>query len=313
MSKNPTMLFSRKNNLSMTIYPTVHGSGCAGSGRLEAVCSGSGLKWMSELAPSAASGGGEARMRETTRPGAHEHWRGAAECRVRLTPQLWRNLTLALWRCMERNGLKIALDPPIDPPSQNTFRRHCSRGWPEDRPLQPIGPPLQPGCSSDVGLECPLERALRLGGRDNTAWQTGWLGPVSTLEWWLPNPHQLSGNPSTPDVVFCHRDLAWRCMWTAGTDLGSNHLPMITTVTMNGQRPWGSGRHAGFSRRQRQPTWGHMWDGSHHGPPGKTLRKIAEWTLQHRAPEVQDDLYPPGSSVQRTPRRSYDVSWNQYV
>ena len=31
---------------------------------------------------------------------------------VRASPQLWRNLSLALWRYMERSELKTVLDPP---------------------------------------------------------------------------------------------------------------------------------------------------------------------------------------------------------
>ncbi|KAF0287890.1 RNA-directed DNA polymerase from mobile element jockey [Amphibalanus amphitrite] len=53
------------------------------------------------------------------------------------------------------------------------------------------------------------------------------------------------GNPSTPDAVLCHRDTAGRCAWSVGPDLGSDHLPMITTVLMSGHRP----------RRIRRTRW----------------------------------------------------------
>ena len=41
----------------------------------------------------------------------------AGVSRGSLPPQLWRNLTLALWRCMERSELKIAFDPHSKIPS----------------------------------------------------------------------------------------------------------------------------------------------------------------------------------------------------
>ena len=53
------------------------------------------------------------------------------------------------------------------------------------------------------------------------------------------------GNLSTPDAVFCHRDLAGRCSWSVGPDLGSDHLPMVTSVLMSGHRP----------RRIRRTRW----------------------------------------------------------
>ena len=53
------------------------------------------------------------------------------------------------------------------------------------------------------------------------------------------------GNISTPDAVFCHRDLSRRCTWTVGVDIGSAHLPMVTSVTMGGRRP----------RRVRKTRW----------------------------------------------------------
>ena len=45
------------------------------------------------------------------------------------------------------------------------------------------------------------------------------------------------GNLCTPDAVFCHRDLYRRCTWMVGADIGSDHLRMVTSVTMSGHRP----------------------------------------------------------------------------
>ena len=42
-----------------------------------------------------------------------------------------------------------------------------------------------------------------------------------------------------------HRDLARRCTWRTGNDLGSDHLPQVMTVTVNGCRP----------RRIRKTRW----------------------------------------------------------
>ena len=50
---------------------------------------------------------------------------------------------------------------------------------------------------------------------------------------------------TAPDIALAHRDLARRCTWVVGTDLGSDHLPQVTTVTMSGHRP----------RRIRKTRW----------------------------------------------------------
>ncbi|KAF0303168.1 RNA-directed DNA polymerase from mobile element jockey [Amphibalanus amphitrite] len=80
-------------------------------------------------------------------------------------------------------------------------------------------------------------------GRRLVDWmtQTG----VTTLNDGSHTRTSYRGQPSTPDAVFCHRDLARRCTWAVGTDIGSDHLPMVTTVTMSGHRP----------RRIRKTRW----------------------------------------------------------
>ena len=52
-------------------------------------------------------------------------------------------------------------------------------------------------------------------------------------------------NHSAPDVALAHRDLARRCTWQTGTDLGSDHLPQVVTATVSGHRP----------RRIRKERW----------------------------------------------------------
>ncbi|KAF0288946.1 RNA-directed DNA polymerase from mobile element jockey [Amphibalanus amphitrite] len=54
-----------------------------------------------------------------------------------------------------------------------------------------------------------------------------------------------TGPPSAPDVSMAHRDLARRCTWRTGDDLGSDHLPQVMTVTVSGCRP----------RRIRKTRW----------------------------------------------------------
>ena len=50
---------------------------------------------------------------------------------------------------------------------------------------------------------------------------------------------------TAPDVAMAHRDLARRCTWAVGEDLGSDHLPMVITTTVNG----------GLPRRTRKSRW----------------------------------------------------------
>ena len=45
-----------------------------------------------------------------------------------------------------------------------------------------------------------------------------------------------TGPPTAPDVSMVHRDLARRCNWRTGDDLGSDHLPQVMTVAVNGCR-----------------------------------------------------------------------------
>ena len=54
-----------------------------------------------------------------------------------------------------------------------------------------------------------------------------------------------NGPPTTPDVTLAHRGLARRAAWDVGPDLGSDHLPQLITVTVNGSRP----------RRIRKTRW----------------------------------------------------------
>ena len=54
-----------------------------------------------------------------------------------------------------------------------------------------------------------------------------------------------NGPPSAPDVSLAHRDLAGRCTWKIGMDLGSDHLPQVITASIGGSRP----------RRIRKAKW----------------------------------------------------------
>ena len=42
---------------------------------------------------------------------------------------------------------------------------------------------------------------------------------------------------TTPDVSLAHSNLARRCLWSTGTDLGSDHLPQLVAVSTSGHRP----------------------------------------------------------------------------
>ena len=50
---------------------------------------------------------------------------------------------------------------------------------------------------------------------------------------------------SAPDVALAHSDLARRCTWQVGADLGSDHMPMVITASIAGSRP----------RRIRKERW----------------------------------------------------------
>ncbi|MEM9976946.1 MAG: reverse transcriptase family protein, partial [Cyanobacteria bacterium P01_D01_bin.2] len=50
---------------------------------------------------------------------------------------------------------------------------------------------------------------------------------------------------SAPDIAMAHQDLARRCTWSVGTDLGSDHLPQVVSVSVAGSRP----------RRIRKTRW----------------------------------------------------------
>ena len=42
---------------------------------------------------------------------------------------------------------------------------------------------------------------------------------------------------SAPNVTLAQRNLARRCTWQTGTDLGSDHLPQVITAAVSGRRP----------------------------------------------------------------------------
>ncbi|KAF0300623.1 RNA-directed DNA polymerase from mobile element jockey [Amphibalanus amphitrite] len=42
---------------------------------------------------------------------------------------------------------------------------------------------------------------------------------------------------TAPDVAMCHRDMAGRCTWAVGEDLGSDHLPQLIHTSIGGARP----------------------------------------------------------------------------
>ena len=42
---------------------------------------------------------------------------------------------------------------------------------------------------------------------------------------------------TTPDVSLAHSNLAQRCLWLTGADLGSDHLPQLVAVSTSGHRP----------------------------------------------------------------------------
>ena len=71
-----------------------------------------------------------------------------------------------------------------------------------------------------------------------------------------------------PDVALCHQDMAARCTWQLGEDLGSDHLPMKICVTVSGARP----------RRIRKTRW--------------AFHK-AEWTQFEAACEEAFAVQPP--------------------
>ena len=50
---------------------------------------------------------------------------------------------------------------------------------------------------------------------------------------------------TAPDVALAHRDLARRCTWELGEDLGSDRLPQVVTATLDGWLP----------RRIRKTKW----------------------------------------------------------
>ena len=53
------------------------------------------------------------------------------------------------------------------------------------------------------------------------------------------------GRLTAPDVILAPRDMARRCTWRLGDDLGSDHLPMVVSVTVDGSLP----------RRVRKTRW----------------------------------------------------------
>ncbi|KAF0307222.1 Retrovirus-related Pol polyprotein from type-1 retrotransposable element R1 4 [Amphibalanus amphitrite] len=88
---------------------------------------------------------------------------------------------------------------------------------------------------------------------------------------------------SAPDVTLAHSDLARRCTWEVGTDLGSDHLPQMVAVTTSGHRP----------RRIRKTRW--------------AFHK-ADWTaFTARCEETMADLTLGETSVERLAARFNDA------
>ncbi|KAF0304735.1 putative RNA-directed DNA polymerase from transposon BS [Amphibalanus amphitrite] len=88
---------------------------------------------------------------------------------------------------------------------------------------------------------------------------------------------------SAPDVTLAHSDLARRCTWEVGTDLGSDHLPQLVAVTTSGHRP----------RRIRKTRW--------------AFHK-ADWTaFTARCEETMADLTLGETSVERLAARFNDA------
>ena len=85
----------------------------------------------------------------------------------------------------------------------------------------------------------------RWGARSTTGWRR-------TAEWRVLNTgaptragYGEGSRLTAPDVALAHRDLARRCTWKLGEDLGSDHLPQVVTATLDGCLP----------RRIRKTKW----------------------------------------------------------
>ena len=113
-------------------------------------------------------------------------------------------------------------------------------------------------------------------GRRLAAWFEA--GEWSVLNSGAPTHADYRGNTGAPDVTVCTRDMARRCAWSIGDDLGSDHLPQLIEVVCHGGRP----------RRIRKTKWAFHkadWDGFRDGiertlevhPPRQTPPPSNSW------------------------------------
>ena len=92
-----------------------------------------------------------------------------------------------------------------------------------------------------------------------------------------------SGGQTAPDVAFCSPTLSQRCTWSIGTDLGSDHLPMLPEVRSASKPPG----------RIRKPRWSF---------------KKAAWLAFHDECEAAfEEAEPEHESVQELATRFHGV------
>ena len=109
-----------------------------------------------------------------------------------------------------------------------------------------------------------------------------WLEDVG----WIPlnngAPTLISyrtGSKTAPDLAACSGELAGRASWSTGTDIGSDHLPMIVELQTTAAPP----------RRTRKTKW------AHHKANWLEFQRVCEEALSVPA--------PPGSTVQQLATR----------
>ena len=94
-----------------------------------------------------------------------------------------------------------------------------------------------------------------------------------------------TGSLSTPEVSLAYRDLARRCAWDVGADLGSDHLPQILTATV-----------AGCGRRSLRPVDAALGAGTDATSPDEAARRltgvITEASTRHIQRGARPDLMP---------------------
>ena len=93
---------------------------------------------------------------------------------------------------------------------------------------------------------------------------------------------------TTPDVSLSHRNLARRCLWSTGADLGSDHLPQLVAVAAIARGV--SGRRAGPSTR---PT-------GRASPPSARRPWLQELPVEKFAAHLNDAMIE--ASVRHIPR-----------